>query len=145
MLLHDVILIRHFDFSLSSAFGLLLWKNAQFGFFLLVAATLAVLSASFARAVLLAIVAVLIALLTFYIVLQKAGGPTIGSPTTNYEILALLVVAAVCALCVVAFQYRFRITSVATVIGVVAILACALARFRTPQPRRAPPTILFGL
>jgi ABC-type transport system involved in multi-copper enzyme maturation permease subunit len=44
MLLHDVVLIRHFGFSLSSAFGLLLWKYVQFGFFLLAAATLAVLS-----------------------------------------------------------------------------------------------------
>ena len=45
MVLHDLILVRYFGFSLSSAFGLLLWKNAQFGFFLLVAAALAVLSA----------------------------------------------------------------------------------------------------
>ncbi len=130
MLLHDVVLIRHFGFFLSSAFGLLLWKNAQFGFFLLVAAALAVLSASFARAVLLAIVAVLLALLTFYIVLQKAVDPSIGSWTGTYEILMGLAVAAVGALCVVAFQYRFRITSVAAAIGMAVILVCALlARF----------------
>lgn len=33
MLLHDVILIRHFGFPLSSAFSLLAWKSAQFCFF----------------------------------------------------------------------------------------------------------------
>jgi hypothetical protein len=39
-------------------------------------------------------------------------------------------VAAVGVLCVIAFQYRFRITSVAAAIGVVAIFVCALlARF----------------
>jgi hypothetical protein len=130
MLLHDIVLVRYFGFSLTSASGLLLWKNAQFGFFLLVAATLAVLSASFARAVLFAIVAIIAAALTFDIVLQNSGGSRVGSGPTTYEILAVLAVAAVGALCVVAFQYRFRITSVATMIGVVAILVCALlARF----------------
>jgi len=134
MLLHDVCLIRHFGFSLSSAFGLLLWKYAQFGFFLLVAATVAVLSASFARAVLLAVIAIVVAALTFFIVLQKADGPPVGSWTTTYEMLAVLVVAAVGALCVIAFQYRFRITSVAAMIGVAAILVCALlARFWPPS------------
>lgn len=43
-----------------------------------------------------------------------------------FEILAALALAAVGALCVIAFQYRFRITSVAAAIGVVAILVCAL-------------------
>lgn len=83
MLLHDVFLIRHFGFSLSSALGLLLWKSAQFGFFLLVAATVAVLSASFARAVLLAIVAIIITALTFYIVMQNSGDPPVGSWTAT--------------------------------------------------------------
>jgi hypothetical protein len=130
MLLHDVILIRYYNFSLSSAFGLLLWKNAQFGLFLLVAATLGVLSASFARAVLLAIVAIVIAALTFSIVLRNPGGPSVGTLTTTYEILAVLAMAAVGAVCVIAFQYRFRITSVAAAIGAVVILVCALlARF----------------
>jgi hypothetical protein len=130
MVLHDLILVRYFGFSLSSAFGLLLWKNAQFGLFLLVAATLAVLSAGFARAVLLAIVGIVIAALTFSIVLHEADGPPVGSWTATYEILAVLAVAAVGALCVIVFQYRFRITPVAAAIAVVAILACALlARF----------------
>ena len=126
MLLHDVFLIRHFGFSLSSAFGLLLWKSAQFGFFLVVAATVAVLTASFARAVLIGIVALVIAELIFFVVSQSADGSTVGSWTATFEILAVLAVAAVGALCVIAFQYRFRITSVAAVIGVVAILVCAL-------------------
>jgi hypothetical protein len=126
MLVHDVVLIRHFGFSLSSAFGLLVWKNAQFGFFLLVAATLAVLSASFARAVLLAIGAVLVTVLTFLTVSQNTVGPSIASWTANYEILMVLAVAAVGAVCVIAFQYRFRIASVAAAIAVVAILVCAL-------------------
>jgi hypothetical protein len=126
MLVHDVVLIRHFGFSLSSAVGLLLWKNAQFGFFLLVAGALAVLSASFARAVLLAIGAVLVTVLTFFTVPQNAVGLSIGSWTATYEILVVLAVAAVGVLCVIAFQYRFRITSVAAAIGVVAILVCAL-------------------
>jgi hypothetical protein len=130
MVLHDVILVRHFGFSLSSAFGLLLWKHAQFGFFLAVAAALAVLSASFARAVVLVIVAIVIAALIFFVVLQDSGGSSVGSMTATIEILALLVVAAVGALCVITFQYRFRITSVAAAIGVAAILVCALlARF----------------
>jgi hypothetical protein len=130
MLLHDVILIRYFGFSLSSAFGLLLWKTAQFGFFLLVAAALAVLSASFGRAVVLGFAAVLITLLTFYVVMQNAGGELVGAPSATYVVRALLAVAAVGALAVVAFQYRFRITSVAAILGVAAILACALlARF----------------
>jgi hypothetical protein len=129
MLLHDVILIRYFHFSLSPALGLLLWKNAQFGFFLLFAASLGVLTASFARALLLAIAAFVVANLTFY-ALQKADAVPVGSWTANYEMLAVLAVAAVGALGVVAFQYRFRITSVAAVIGVAVILVCALlARF----------------
>jgi hypothetical protein len=126
MLLHDVFLIRHFGFSLSSAFGLLLGKSAQFGFFLLVAATVAVLSTSFARAVLIGIVALLGAALIFSAVSQSGEGSTVGSWTTAYEMLAVLAVAAVGSLCVVAFQYRFRITPVAAVIGVVAIVVCAL-------------------
>ena len=134
MLLHDVFLIRHFGFSLSSAFGLLLWKNARFVFFLLLAATLAVLSATFARAVLLTVVAIIIAQFTFYIVMQNLGYSPVGSWTATFEILAVLAVAAVGALCVIAFQYRFRITSVAAVIGVTAIVACALlARFWPPS------------
>ncbi len=130
MLLHDVFLIHHLGFSLSSAFGLLLWKNAQFGFFLLVAAMLAVLSASFARAVLLAIGSVLVIALIFSAVSQDAVSPW----TANYEILAVLAVGAVSALCMIVFQYRFRITPVAVVIGVVAIVVCALlARFWPPS------------
>ncbi|HVN20147.1 MAG TPA: hypothetical protein VMU05_15280 [Dongiaceae bacterium] len=125
MLLHDVLLIRHFGFSLSSAAGLLLWKTFQFLVFLLIAAALAVLSATFARAVLLAIGAVLVALLTLFIALQSSAIP--GDPgNTSYLTLAVLALAAVGALCVVAFQYRFRIASVAASIGGVAILACAL-------------------
>jgi hypothetical protein len=127
MLLHDVVLIRYFGFSLTSAFGLLIWKTAQFGLFLLVAAGLAVLSASFGRAVVHGFVAVLIALLTFLVVMQNAGDSIVGAPySANYVLRALLVVAALGALAVVAFQYRFRITSVAALIGVIAILACNL-------------------
>jgi hypothetical protein len=130
MLLHDVVLIRHFGFPLSTAFGLLLWKSFQFGLFLLVAAALAVLSESFGRAVLLGISAVLIVLLTFYVVMQNAGGSLVAASIVTYVVLAFLAVAAVGALSVVAFQYRFRITPVAAVLGVAAILACALlARF----------------
>ncbi len=62
MLLHDVILIRHFGFPLSSAFGLLVWKSAQFCFFLMFAAALAVLSASFGGALLTALGAIVITL-----------------------------------------------------------------------------------
>lgn len=126
MLLHDVILIRHFGFRLSSALGLLLWKNAQFCFFLLVAATLAVLSASFARAILVAIAAVFSFGLIFAVVLQNASGPPLVATGLVPPILALLALAAIGALCVIAFQYRFRIASVAAVIGLIAILACAL-------------------
>jgi hypothetical protein len=130
MLLHDVILIRYFGFSLSSALGLLLWKNAQFCFFLLVAATLAVLSASFARAILVAIAAVFSFVLIFAVVLQNASGNASGPPVVATGlvplILALLALAAIGALCVIAFQYRFRIASVAAVIGLIAILVCAL-------------------
>ncbi len=130
MLLHDAVLIRFFGFSLSSAFGLLFWKTTQFGLFLLVAAALAVLSASFGRAVVLGIVAVFLALSTFFVVWQNAGGAPTAEPTGTYVLRALLVVAALGALAVVAFQYRFRIAPVAAVLGVAAILACALlARF----------------
>lgn len=59
-----------FGFPLSSASSLLLWKNAQLGFFLLVAAALAVLSASFARTVLLTIGTVIITLSIFFVVMQ---------------------------------------------------------------------------
>lgn len=130
MLLHDVVLIRHFGFPLYTAFDLLLWKSFQFGLFLLVAAALAVLSESFGRAVLLGISAVLIVLLTFYVVMQNAGGSLVAASIVTYVVLAVLAVAAVGALSVVVFQYRFRITPVAAVLGVAAILACALlARF----------------
>ena len=128
MLLHDVILIRYFGFSLTSAFGLLFWKTAQFGLFLLVAAALAVLSASFGRAIVLGFVAALIGLLTFFVVMQNSVSTVEG--TTTYLLLAVLAVAAVGALAVIGFQYRFRIAPVAAVIGVLAILACAvLVRF----------------
>jgi hypothetical protein len=134
MLVHDVVLIRHFGFSLASAFGLLLWKSAQFGLFLLVAAALAVLSASFGRAVVLGFAAVLIALLTFLVVMENAGNSIVGVPSSaNYVLRALLAVAALGGLAVVAFQYRFRISPVAAVIGVIAILACALQVRFWPQ------------
>ena len=130
MLVHDVILIRYFGFSLSSAFGLLLWKGAQFGLFLLFAAALAVLSESFGRALLLGIGAILITLLSLYVVMENAGDRFVGTETATYVLLALLAIAAGGALAVVAFQYRFRITAVAAVLGVAAILLCALvARF----------------
>jgi hypothetical protein len=130
MLLHDVLLTRHFGFALSSAFGLLLWKTAQFGLFLLVAAALAVLSANFGRAVLLGIIAAFITLLTFFVVWQNVASPPMGETAASYLVRALLVVAAVGALAVVAFQYRFRIAPVAALLGVMAILVCALlARF----------------
>jgi hypothetical protein len=125
MLLHDVILIRHFGFSLSSASGLLLWKNAQFGFFLLVAAALAVMTASFTRAVLVGIGGVFVTGLITLIVSQDAGA-YVGTWSATYEFLIVLIVAAVGAACVVVFQYRFRITPVAAVIGVVVIVVCAL-------------------
>ena len=129
MLLHDVVLIRYFGFPLSYAFGLLLWKGAQFGFCILVAAALAVLSASFGRALLLGISAVVITLLSLYAVMQSASGMP-NAEGASYGVLALLVVAALGALAVIAFQYRFRITPVAAMIGVMAILACMLlARF----------------
>ena len=131
MLVHDVILIRYFGFSLSSAFGLLLWKYAQFGFFLLVAATLAVLSASFARAVLLAIIVILAASLTFSVGRSmESGGQHMAATISTYILLAALALGIAGAACVIAFQYRFRITSVAAAIGVAVILVCALlARF----------------
>ncbi len=128
MLLHDAILIRYFGFSLTSAFGLLFWKTAQFGLFLLVAAALAVLSASFGRAIVLGFVAALIGLLTFFVVMQNSVSTVEG--TATYLLLAVLAVAAAGALAVIGFQYRFRIAPVAAVVGVLAILACAvLVRF----------------
>ncbi len=133
MLLHDVVLIRYFGFSLTSAFGMLFWKTAQFGLFLLVAASVAVLSASFGRAVVLGIVAVFVTLLTFFVGWNNAGGPPVDETAATYLLRALLVVAAVGALAVVAFQYRFRITAVAAVIGVIAIVACALLVRFWPQ------------
>ncbi len=126
MLLHDVFLIRHFGFSLSAAFGLLVWKTAQFGLFLLVAAALAVLSANFGRAVLLGIIASFLTLFTFFVVWQNDASPSMGETAASYVFWAVLVVAAVGALAVVAFQYRFRIAPVAALLGVAAILACAL-------------------
>jgi len=126
MLLHDVFVVRHFGFSLSSAFGLLLWKTFQFGVFLVVAAAVAVLSASFGRAVLLAIVTVLVTAFTFFIVMQNAGGPPMAETTEIYIILAIIALAAVGAVCVITFQYRFRIASVAGALGVLTILACSL-------------------
>ena len=130
MLLHDVVLIRHFGFSLSSAFGLLVWKSAQFDVLLLFAAALAVLSESFGRALLLGIGAILITLLSLYVVMQNGGDRFVGTESATYVLLALLAIAAGGALAVVAFQYRFRITAVAAVLGVAAILLCALlARF----------------
>jgi len=130
MLLHDVVLIGHFGYSLSSAFGLLVWKTAQFGLFLLFAAALAVLSESFGRALLLGIGAILITLLSLFLVMQNAGDRFVGTDTATYVLLALLATAAGGALAVVAFQYRFRITPVAALLGLAAILFCAtLARF----------------
>jgi|SRR5215469_2928049 len=130
MLLHDVWLVRHFGFSLSSASSLLLWKNSQFAFFLLIAAAVAVLSASFARAVLVAIAAIVSAVLIFLVVLQNSGGPPTADTSATLAILAVLALAAVGAVCVIGFQYRFRITAVAALVGLIAILACALlARF----------------
>jgi hypothetical protein len=126
MLLHDVFLIRYFGFSLFSASSLLLWKSAQFGFFLLVAATVAVLSASFARALLIAVVALVIAALIFNVVLYVPSDSPVGSLTTNYENLAVLALAAGGAALVVAVQYRFRITPVAVVLAIAAIISCAL-------------------
>ena len=129
MLLHDVIIIRHFGFSLFSASGLLLWKSSQFAFFLLFAAALAVLTASFARAVMGAIAALFAAVLVSFLV-QNVGDPSMVQTTATQLILVLLGLAALGAVCVIAFQYRFRITPVAVAIGVAAILACALvARF----------------
>jgi len=149
MLLHDVVLIRHFGFPLTSAFGLLLWKSAQFGLFLLFAAALAVLSASFGRAIVLGFVAILIALLTFLVVFENPGHSIVAVPSSaNYVLRALLAVAALGALAVVAFQYRFRIAPVAAVLGVIAILACALLVRFWPQsltaylsPRNASPLL----
>ena len=134
MLVHDIVLIRYFGFSVTSAFGLLLWKSAQFGLFLLFAAALAVLSASFGRAIVLGFVAILLALLTFLVVFENPGHSIVAAPSTaNYVLRALLAVAALGALAVVAFQYRFRITAIAAVIGVLAILACALLVRFWPQ------------
>ena len=133
MLLHDVVLVRYFGFSLSSAFGLLLWKTAQFGMFLLFAAALAVLSASFGRAVVLGFAAVLLTLFTLYAALQNSGGALAVATSAIYVFRTLLVLAAVGALAVVAFQYRFRIASVAGAIGVAVILACALLLGLWPQ------------
>jgi hypothetical protein len=129
MLVHDVILIQHFGFPLSSAVGLLLWKGTQFAFFLLFAAALAVLSASFGRGLLLGIGAVVITLFSFYVALQSAHGAPNPDGAT-YGILAVLAVGAVGAFAVVAFQYRYRITPVAALLGVTTIFACVLlARF----------------
>ena len=133
MLLHDVVLVRYFGFSLSSAFGLLFWKTAQLAFFLVVAAALAVLSASFGRAVVLGFAAVLLTLFTLYAALQNSGGALAVATSAIYVFRTLLVLAAVGALAVVAFQYRFRIASVAGAIGVAVILACALLLGLWPQ------------
>jgi hypothetical protein len=122
MLAHDVWLVRHFAFSLSAASGPLFWKEAQFTFFLLVAGAFAVLSSGLARAVLVAIAAIFCAIFIFLFVLQNGGPPSEATPV----ILAILALAAIGAVCVIVFQYRFRITPVAVLIGVVAILACAL-------------------
>ena len=62
-------------------------------------------------------------------VLQNAAGAP-SAEGANYGVLAVLAVAAVGAFAVVAFQYRYRITPVAALLGVAAILACILlARF----------------
>ena len=122
-----------FGFPLSSASSLLLWKNAQLGFFLLVAAALAVLSASFARTVLLTIGTVIITLSIFFVVMQGGSATAVALESLAYPVLAMLAVVAVGALCVIAFQYRFRVTPVAAVIGVATILGCALVVRFWPQ------------
>ena len=129
MILHDVVLVRYFGFPLSSAVSLLLWKSTQFCFFLMFAAAFAVLSASFGGALLRAIGAIVVTLLALLVVFQSANGAP-NPDGANYGVLAVLAVAAVGAFAVIAFQYRYRITPVAGLLGVVAILACTLlARF----------------
>ena len=127
MLLHDVVLIRHFGFSLSSAFGLLLWKNAQFGFFLLVGGYARRLECQLRPRRFTRHCRILGYCSYIFRRPAECRRPiALARGCATYEILIVLAVAAVGVLCVIAFQYRFRITSVAAAIGVVAILVCAL-------------------
>ena len=126
MLVHDVVLVRHFDFSLPSAFGLLIWKETQFGLFLLVAAALAALSSGFGRTVLLAIGSLLVLVLAFYVVLQHSGEMNLTSSSAVYIGLALLALTVLGAVCVLAYQYRYRRATLSRFLGVGFLVACAL-------------------
>jgi hypothetical protein len=92
----------------------------------LVTATVAVLSASFARAVLVAIAALLSAVLIFLVALQNSGGP----PSADFSATLTILGALRARLCRRRVRHSlsvtFRITPVAVLIRVVAILACAL-------------------
>jgi len=126
MLVHDVTLIRHFDFSLPSAFDLLIWKQAQFGLFLLVAAALAALSSGFGRTVLLAIGSLLVLVLAFYAVLQHSGEMNLTPSSDVYIGVALLALTVLGAICVLAYQYRYRRATLSRLLGVGFLFACAL-------------------
>jgi len=71
----------------------------------------------------------------FHIFCSHAGRQcnTVALESLAYPVLAMLAVVAVGALCVIAFQYRFRVTPVAAVIGVATILGCALVVRFWPQ------------
>lgn len=119
LLLHDIAVLLYLHLPLRAAGSLLLWKQAQLGVFLLVAATLAALTRTLAQFALAAIGTMVLALVLLY--LSAASGQSLffkGPGSTVYVGLALLLLFAVAGIILIPYQYFRRRTRLIAAIAI---------------------------
>jgi len=129
LLLHDIAILSYLRFSLSGAFNLLLWKQAQLWVFLLVAATIATLTRTLAQFALAVIGTALFGLCLLYITAASEQGAFFQTESALYAGLGLLVLFTIVSVALIAYQYLQRRTKF-TIVCAIAFMFAGFALVR---------------
>lgn len=130
MLLHDLFLIHHYGYAISSAISLLLWKQAELAALLLVILALATVTSNFARFFLWAIVVLIAtAFAVFDLIPKRMETFHLPGLAGDADLLAAAGVVVLGAITIVVWQY-FQRSTVVAVAGGVLFLAAGLLLIR---------------
>lgn len=124
LLLHDLFVVQRFGLSGSSAVAVILGKDIELALLLACVAAVAVLTATFARftGLALAVLAIYVLLFLQMALPRNADWGLLGS----VPFLASMLGASVCAVVIVANQYRTRDTARSRIIGIAGLLGAGL-------------------
>lgn len=134
LLLHDIAILLYLHLPLPAAGSLLLWKQAQFCVFLLIAATLAALTRTLAQFALASIGAVVLGLLLLYVSTASGQNPLfMGPPSMVYLGFTLLVLFGVAGMILIPYQYFRRRTALNAAIAIGFLCAGAIIAAFWPE------------